>query len=288
MTFADALRSGRALLMDGAMGTELIRRGYAGPTWRANLEAPELVATIHAEYAAAGAEVVLTNTFMMAEADSPQQIGTAAVALARRTGRWVLGSLATSSRRADDPNVEKILACVRSLTAVDGVLLETCSDRHAFTIAHAISKEFSALPVLISFAFAPGESEKMIRLARAADASAIAALGVNCGREQSAADIWQTLDLFRGATRKPLFARPNAGSPQRADGRWTYPLNPGDWALATAQLCDRGLAMIGGCCGTTPQFIGELSRLVTSSNERRKDPSPLLGASGKRAADDNP
>src|SRR5258708_6028707 len=99
MTLRDALNSGRTLLMDGAMGTGLIRRGFRGPTWRANLEAPDLVRGIHADFANAGAEVFLTNTFLLNPGTlgkaSLGDAGQAAVRLARSVAdsRWLLGAL---------------------------------------------------------------------------------------------------------------------------------------------------------------------------------------------------
>src|SRR4051794_34432217 len=98
MDFLAALRCGRRLIMDGAMGTELLRRGYYGPSWRANLDTPALVRTIHAEYRSAGACVLLTNTFLAAEASS--EALQAALRLAREAaaGAWVVACLGPSQR----------------------------------------------------------------------------------------------------------------------------------------------------------------------------------------------
>src|SRR4029077_16759630 len=111
----------------------------------------------------------------------------------------------------------------------------------------------------ISFTFASNEDAKACEWARLAQASDLAALGVNCGREQAPADVGRVLGLFRGATTKPLFARPNAGTPKRAGDLWVYPLAPVEWAAETGELCEQGLAMIGGCCGTTPEHMRALS-----------------------------
>lgn len=259
MTFRDALRSKRLLLMDGAMGTELIRRGYVGPTWRANLDAPELVAAIHAEYAAAGAEVSLTNTFLLPEApDKATTVGPAAVCLARAanpTG-YVLGSLTP----LDVVGLNALATCIQALAGVDGILLETCADPSAFAAADIVPRIFPDMPVLLSFAFAPDQETLAIASAQRAEASPIAALGVNCGRDQSPAALAQTVALYRAHTTKPLFARPNAGAPIRQGDIWKYPLTAREWAAQTIMLNDQNLAMLGGCCGTTPECIRELGK----------------------------
>lgn len=255
MTFLDALRSGRMLLMDGAMGTELMRRGYAGPTWRANLDAPQLVRAIHAEYVAAGAEVVLTNTFLLPYAvGDRREIANVAIDLARASGAaWVLGAIGPA-------NATDVEACAVAFDSVDAILLETWSDPSAFAIAATLKQKLPDLPVLVSFSFAPGEEEKTRELASEAERSEIVALGVNCGREQTPDDLGRTLDVFRSKTTKLLFARPNAGTPQVIDNVWVHPTATTQWAETTAELRDRGAIMLGGCCGTRPAVLGELRR----------------------------
>ncbi len=267
--FIDALRGGKTLAMDGAMGTELIRRGFTDPTWMANGAAFSRVYSIHEQYAEAGAEVLVTNSLLLGAARDSEDglafFGRQAVGAARSVvpKRWLLGSLGPMS--AAGPNFsdrEAVLECVAALSGVHGILLETCSDESAFTATEWIRSRWPDLPVLVSFAFAPNEDAKAIALARLAELSDIAALGVNCGREQSPADVGRTLRLFRKETSKPLFARPNAGTPKGEGEAWVYPHSPEEWATETAKLCDIGLAMVGGCCGTTPEHIRRLNCLV--------------------------
>jgi methionine synthase I (cobalamin-dependent) len=266
MTFHEALTADHPLLMDGAMGTELIHRGFTSATWRANLDAPELVRAIHAEFADAGAEVLLTNTFVMNRLalgdESLMEVGQAAVRLARSVAgpRWLLGSMGPETiTEANFADPGAVLATVAALSGVDGILLETCSDLSAFAAAQWIRGRYPELPVLVSFTFAPNEDAKAREWARAAQANDIAALGVNCGCEQAPADIGRVLGIFRRETSKPLFARPNAGTPKRDGTRWVYPLSPEEWANETIKLCEPGLAIIGGCCGATPEHIAALS-----------------------------
>ena len=124
------------------------------------------------------------------------------------------------------------------------------------------------MPVLVSFSFAPNEEDKAAALVSLAAHADVAALGVNCGREQSPADVASTLRVFRKSARVPLFARPNAGSPTFEDNRWVYRQAPNEWARQTMDVSD--LAMLGGCCGTTPVHIRELRRLLDA---QKKNPA---------------
>src|SRR5437660_11197264 len=134
----EAFQSGRVLLMDGAMGTELQRAGLkpgeCGELW--NLTRPDKVRAIHQAYVDAGAEVLLTNTFQAnpvalqrhGAADQLGIIFQAAVDLAREVAgpdRWVLGDV--GPLLAEDQEDYKRLATTLARTAVDAVLAETCS-----------------------------------------------------------------------------------------------------------------------------------------------------------------
>jgi len=266
-TFTEALRSGRTLVMDGAMGTELIRAGITGPTWDVP---PIQVLDLHSAYSRAGAEILVTNTFLIGHAsksganfESAKDAAQAHVRMARsaRPGCWTFGSIGPAASGPNFTDRELLLDCVATLADAHGILLETCSDESAFAAVAWIRERLPDLPVLVSFAFAPNQEAKAMTLARLAERSDIAALGVNCGRDQSPADVGRTLRLFRQETNKPLFARPNAGTPRRDGSAWVYPLDPEEWAAETAKLCEIGLAMVGGCCGTTPEHIAALYRI---------------------------
>src|SRR5438445_7547682 len=137
--FLEVLHSGRVLLMDGAMGTELQRAGLkpgeCGELW--NLTQPDKVRAIHQAYVDAGAEVLLTNTFQanpaaLARHDLDGQLGMicqAAVDLAREAAgpdHWVLADAGPFS--AEDQDDWERLAVALAAARPDGVLVETCSD----------------------------------------------------------------------------------------------------------------------------------------------------------------
>jgi len=90
----------------------------------------------------------------------------------------------------------------------------------------------------------------------------IDALGVNCGRDIDMAEIIAIVRRYRRVTDLPLFARPNAGTPQRLDGRWIYPRTPRQMAEHLPELLEAGVNMVGGCCGTTPAHIASFHEII--------------------------
>src|SRR5512143_982313 len=133
----DRLHRGPPLLMDGAMGTELIRtgRGCGGNLTWLNLSRPELVLAVHRAYAAAGAEVILTNTFQANPVTIPdpmelQHVGNSSVELARKSGAdYVLSDIGPiiTARYTEFENPDDLRRTVEAIPATDGILLETCS-----------------------------------------------------------------------------------------------------------------------------------------------------------------
>jgi methionine synthase I (cobalamin-dependent) len=265
----EILHSGRMLLMDGPMGTELqragIRHGECYEQW--NLTHPDQVRTIHRAYVDAGAECLQTNTFQA----NPQalarhglegqfrQIIQAGITLARAAAgseRLVLASVGPGEKT--DRTLAQSLA--EAFASIDALLLETFSD---WGFLQEILKVGKPLPVLLSFTFlrTPAGELQTHRghtpeaCARAARQHGIAALGVNCGRDIGMDDVIEILRRYRAVTALPLFARPNAGTPTRAGDRWVYPRTPRDMAARLPEFLDAGAVMVGGCCGTTPDHI---------------------------------
>lgn len=276
---ADALRSGRVLLMDGAMGTELQQAGIAaGACYEAwNVTQPDKVRAIHQAYVDAGAEVLLTNTFQAnpsalirhRQEDNLAAIIQAGIAQARAAlphAGWVLadvGPLSTAELKAVWP----ILNACRE---ADGLLLETFSDPGAaamFARANA-SGLGPKKPLLVSFTFdgrtmRTFEDASPEKCAREAAAMNVVALGVNCGRDLDAAACAEILERYRTTTALPLFARPNAGTPTATGG---YPRAPLEMAAQLMPLLKAGASMIGGCCGTTPAHIHAFRAVIDRWN----------------------
>jgi 5-methyltetrahydrofolate--homocysteine methyltransferase len=295
--FLEALRSGRVLLMDGAMGTELIRQGLQpgenSATW--NILHPERVRAVHQAYVDAGAEVLLTNTFQsnpialatVGYEEHLESINQSALAIARSVAgpdRIVLadvGPLMAPALEQDAPDdaILRIFAQgIRSLRGADALLFETRTDGSSVSmgIQHGPVILYD-MPLLISFTFARGfvQKEPPIRkrplpteIVRGWRPPDWAALGVNCGTEISVSDIGGILRHYRQETDLPLFARPNAGTPVKDGDQWRYPHTPAIMAERLPELLEAGVSMVGGCCGTTPEHIAAFRPIVDAWNAR--------------------
>lgn len=281
--FLNRLRRGPPLLMDGAMGTELIRNGADSGSNLAklNLSRPELVLAVHKAYIAAGAQVIVTNTFQANPQTIPNRselrsIGRSAAGLARRAGAvYVLADIGPiiTGRYAEFENLNDLRETVEPISPVDGILLETCSSENVLKVIEQLRREIGESPLLLSLAFChrpdglrtyDGHDPEWFA-ARASDVG-VDALGINCGLEISLANCIEIVRRFRIVTDLPLFARPNAGTPKLVSEGMIYPRSSGDFAAATRGLIAAGAIMIGGCCGTTPAYIAAMRDEIRSAN----------------------
>jgi 5-methyltetrahydrofolate--homocysteine methyltransferase len=288
--FLDALRSGRVLLMDGAMGTELRRAGLppggCGELW--NLTHPERVRAIHRAYADAGAEVLLTNTFLadpvslarFGESGRSGEICRAALGILRGVAgpeRFVLADVGPSPFLTDAASLPSYLA---DFSGAGAVLVETCSDTAtALAAVGALARagHLERTGVVASFTYRgdrPGIArtvggETAADLARQLDrASGVLAIGVNCGRELGMPHLAEIVRAYRENTSLPVFVRPNAGTPRETEGRLEYPRSPEEMASWLPELLEAGVSMVGGCCGTTPAYVAAFKRVVDAWNAR--------------------
>ena len=272
--------AGRDLLvLDGATGTELERRGAAAalPLWsaRALIEAPELVAAIHRDYVDAGADVITANTFRTQRrtlerggaGERAEELTRSAVEIARRAARegatdrevFVVGSVPPLEDcfRPDLVPTEHELAREHAEHAehlaaagVDGILIETMNTgREALAALRAARA--TGLPSLVSFVCWEGAqllSDESLQstLDRIASARPDAVL-VNCMPASNAA---ACLTVLR-ESKRPFGLYPNLGAPTAA-GHHSEPLDPSELAERVSTWRDTGASVFGGCCGTTP------------------------------------
>ncbi len=286
--FLEALHSGRVWLMDGAMGTELQRAGLepgaCGELW--NVSEPERVRAIHRAYLEAGAQLLLTNTFQAnpaalakrGKSGQLEAINRAALELARSVAgpdRFVLADIGPIGH---EWRKEEMAQVVQSVRGADALLLETYSDLHAlWAVKYACLPSLEgSVPVLLSITYRRmadgvlttqgGQPPEVF--GRLAQQYGVTALGVNCGRDIGMDEIIDIIRRYRQVTDLPLFARPNAGTPERVGDRWVYPQTPEAMAGQLPQLLEAGVAMFGGCCGTTPAHIAAFRPQVDEWNAR--------------------
>jgi 5-methyltetrahydrofolate--homocysteine methyltransferase len=287
--FLDALRSGRVLLMDGAMGTELQRAGLpdggGGEAW--NLTHPGRVRDIHQAYAEAGAEVLLTNTFQADRinlerrglADQFGPLWEAATGHARSAagGGRVLADLGPFDLK---DSLKDGRAQLAACAGCDGVLAETLTTlgRGPTFLHFWTDRHDPPLPYLLSFTFLKTADGKVLtaagetpqRCAWLAYRLGAVAVGINCGRDIGMSEVIKVVRRYRDrlGDRLPVFARPNAGTPVRDGDRWVYPQTPEMMADRLPELLEAGVSMVGGCCGTTPAHIAAFKRVVDDWNAR--------------------
>lgn len=294
--FLQALNSGRVLLMDGAMGTELLRAGLQpgdnSAAW--NVLHPERVSAIHNAYRHAGAEVLVTNTFMgNAEESLYATEHAGGMPYAEYMDIWTkacglmapqdvpifrlisLGPIAGRSVRSMQREYDGLgyFTHANLWTGADAVLLETCSSpRVGYALRH-LHRRWKG-PVLLSLAFERNAEGKIVThsghppewFAKRTKQYGLDALGVNCGRDIGIEDAIEVIRRFRQETDVPLFARPNAGTPKQVKQRWVYPLTPKALARKLPTLLESGITMVGGCCGTTPKHIAAMRPIIDDWN----------------------
>lgn len=278
--------SERVLLGDGAMGTQLqlagLELGGCGEAW--NLERPERVRAIHQAYAAAGSDWLLTNTFcgsrVMLERHAPDPdvrgINLAGARLAReglgdRRG-FVLGDLGPLGGPAEvvrEALREQAAALVEG--GVDALLLETQTSLDELEVALGVAREAGAGCVIASVAFERTVAGGELRTATGAspeEAAALAVeggadvLGLNCGRGIGMDEAALILQRYRESCDLPLLAKPNAGQPVLEEGRAVYPQAPTDMVEGAVALLEAGATLIGGCCGSTPEYVSLLRERI--------------------------
>jgi S-methylmethionine-dependent homocysteine/selenocysteine methylase len=296
MTFLDSLSQNKQLILDGATGTELNRRGVDTglPLWSANAlmndRDAQILQQIHADYLNAGADIITTNTFRThVRALAPSGNARRALELTHRAvdiaraainsvksaaPKFIAGSISTledcyrpdlvppddSLRAEHSERVHHLLEC-----GVDFFLIETINTiREAMIIAKLAT--ITGMPVVVSFVCDPKgrllSGETLTAAAHELLPLGICAIGVNCG---SAPHLAKPLNELRSACGKdfPLIAYGNIGYADEKVG-WvnTDSEDPEKYAAYALHWNAR---IIGGCCGTTPDHIQALRTMLVQS-----------------------
>jgi len=278
------LARGELIICDGAMGTMLDSLGLPVGTlpelW--NLENPDAVKSVHSAYAQAGAQIVTTNTCGghrlrlkdVGLANEARRINRIAAELAREAvgdDVWVAGSVASTGHLLE-PLGDLTIAAAEELYAeqvqglaeggADIILAETHFDIEESCAVVRMTKEHSDLPVFCTFSFNPkGRTIMGLRPAiaaqRALDAGA-SVVGANCGDGPEA--IIAGLEGMQGVIDLPLMAQANAGIPRAGEhAAAVWDVTPEKMADYAEQFVKIGAQIVGGCCGTNPDFIAAIA-----------------------------
>ncbi|MBR6005334.1 MAG: homocysteine S-methyltransferase family protein, partial [Clostridia bacterium] len=279
MNILEKIESG-FLLFDGAMGTMLIKGGLKPGEIPEKLciTDPDRIINIHRAYLDAGCDVVSANTFGANpfKFDNYEEIIRAAMdcaneavnlAKAESDGRdcYValdIGSTGEMLKPAGDLEFEDAVeAFAKVINAgkdgADVVLIETMNDLYELRAAVLAAKENCGLPVIASVVF----NEKKTLMTGADPAAVVAmleglgvdALGMNCslGPKQLKNIV---PDILKYAS-VPVIVQPNAGIPAVVDGKTVYDVTPGEFVSDVAEIAQMGARILGGCCGTSPEYI---------------------------------
>ncbi len=279
--FQKALEKEGTLLFEGAMGTMLFKAGLAGGELPdlCCLSHPDTVADIHRQYAEAGADIAITNTFgsnadKLGDKATVAEVFNAATDCARKGGApYVAGDIgptgqmlepfgALSEEHAYDLFAEEARSA--ETAGCDLVLIETMADLAEAKIAARAALETTELPVFVTMTFdASGHTLMGNTPAQAAEELAklgVQVVGINCSLGPSAIRPF-TADMLEHVS-CPVMTQPNAGLPSMVDGREVYPLDAETFAQEIAPMLDDGVRIIGSCCGSTPEFTAALRALL--------------------------
>lgn len=282
------IKNNEILVADGATGTNLIARGLpAGltpETWV--MEQPERVIQLHKEFISAGAEIILTSTFSATSIrmhGSPlegktDEVNRKAVSLARTAigslPIYIAGSLGPVGQllKPYGPlEPQDVLAAYAqqaqalSEAGVDLLVIETQFDLGEVKAAVNGVREVSNLPLVASLSYDRGNRTMMgvspAQAGRELDNMEVDLIGINCGR--SLDENLQNLVELRKATAKPIWFKPNAGLPHLdSAGKTLYDVTPHEMGSMVPSWLAEGAQIVGGCCGTTPGHLAEISSAV--------------------------
>jgi homocysteine S-methyltransferase len=291
-TLRDLIDDGATHVVDGAMGTMLYQKGVFLNVCFDELvvRQPDLVAEVHAAYAAAGAEIIETNTFganplKLAQyglTSETEALNSAAARLARRAvgpGVVVVGAIGPLGVRVE-PFGELSLAeaeaafgrQVVGLLAggVDGFCLETFSDTTELVAALRAVRARSDLAVMAEMtvgldgATAYGTTPETF--GPALEAAGADIIGVNCSIGPQV--VLEVIERLARVVHTPLAAQPNAGLPRDVGDRKMYMASPEYVAEYARRMVEAGAHFVGGCCGTTPEHIKSIRSFIRSVTPR--------------------
>jgi 5-methyltetrahydrofolate--homocysteine methyltransferase len=289
----ERIADGERLVSDGAMGSLLLARGLRlGECPEAvNLSHPEWIAEITRAYVDAGADLVQTNTFGASplklapyglDAET-ERINARAVEIAREAaaGRAsVVASCGPSGRLLEpygDTNPDEVRASFRRQAAAlaaagaDAILVETMTDLAEALLALEAARDAApALPVLVTLTFDDTPrgfftlmGNSVEQAARTLEAAGADAVGSNCGN--GVETMTRVARELRRVSSAPLVIQSNAGLPALVDGVLTYLEPPDLFEAATREMLSAGVTIVGGCCGTTPDYVRAIRRAVDAA-----------------------
>lgn len=289
------------IVLDGAMGTEIQKRGLklGGIPELLNITNPDMIEEIHLSYMEAGSDIVYANTFgangykLKNSGYSVEEVIGKGIEIAKkasdkffeRTGKRVLVALdmgtigqlleptgSLSFEAAYDYYKEAVIAGKNA----DLVIFETQTDLLEVKSAVLAAKENSDLPVMVTMTFEENLRTftgcSVASMALTLSGLSVDAMGVNCSLGPK--ELLPVVKEIRKYTDIPVIAKPNAGLPDPLTN--TYNVTATEFAEDMIEMANAGATVFGGCCGTNPEFISELKKvLVTLDFDKIKESLPV-------------
>lgn len=286
----------RIMLLDGATGTYLYSHGMPAGTCTEKwvCDHPDVLQKLQREYIAAGSSVIYASTFganrlrlrTMGLEDEIERFNTLPVQLARQIAAHgshiVAGDVSMTASDLDFTDEDDFREAVDvfkeqiSLLAAAGsevIVVETMINLKEAEAAVVAAREACDLPVMATISFEANDMtlygdtpENAAKTLKAAGADAV---GANCGAGPD--KMLSVIGRMADAVSLPIIAKPNAGVPLPGpNGTVHYNMLADEFAVYMARLIEAGASMVGGCCGTTPEYIEKLASLVQNMSFRSK------------------
>ena len=264
--------------MDGATGSNLqkkgMKRGTCAEKWI--LEHEDMVYELQKQYLEVGSHILLAPTFMANRfylgkyglENQIEEINTRLVQISKRAAGQnglVAGNMTTTGRRSApigtvafqefvDLYQEQAQHLVKA--GVDLFCIETMLDLEEAKSCILAIKEVCDLPIFVSMIYTEDGrticGTDMEIVIKTFEQLRVDAVGMNCIKGKTMLPLLREMKQY---TKMPILVKPNAGLPEYIDGKNVYPVTPEQFAYEGQQLVEEGASIIGGCCGTTPEYI---------------------------------
>lgn len=276
----------KRLYFDGGFGTVLqgmgLKSGEAPETW--NITHPDEVTGVHRAYIEAGSNIITTNTFGVNrdKYENYAELISAALDCAENavggSEAYIALDIGPTGRMLEplgDLSFEEAVSIFASnvraaADRADLIIIETMNDCLETKAAVIAAKENSSLPIFVTNVY-----DRSGKLMTGADPAAMTAMleglgvdatGMNCSFGPDV--MLEIIDRFTESSSLPLIANPNAGLPLVEDGKTVYDISAEEFADYMVRLAEKGVTVLGGCCGTTPEYIAATVRKTSSISFR--------------------
>lgn len=268
------------IIADGAMGTRIMELGVnlkETPSELLNIKRPELIEKIHREYREAGANLILSNTFMCNVINAKrnnynlEEVIESGINIAEKVCdneglvaldigplSYYIEETNNDFKKIVEENTERIINA--SKNNFDLIVFETLGSLKEAELVVKKAKELTDKKIICSFTLAgkkdtPNFIKKVVSIL---EPCGVSALGINCTEYE---EILKCLDILSENTNLPIMIKANLGIPKKIGNELIYEQTPEEFRDFSRRAIEKGVNIIGGCCGTTPKYINELKKL---------------------------